>query len=112
MHRFIFLVLSFWINPLFAKDDLVFKKELISNPHWYSYGLVLILLLISIILLARYSKKAGVTELKCRVIERVNIQHKTKVYVIDYQGQQFLLADNQHALAIHPLHQSGFSHES
>lgn len=112
MYRFIFLVLTFWINPLFAKEELVFKKELISNPHWYSYGLVLFLLLISIIFLARYSKKTGVTELKCKVVERINIQHKTKVYVIDYQGQQFLLADNQHALAIHPLHQSGLPHES
>ncbi|WP_298626873.1 hypothetical protein [uncultured Legionella sp.] len=112
MYRFIFFMLALWVNPLFAKEDLVFKKELISNPHWYSYGLVLILLLISIIVLAKYSKRTGATEQKCKVIERISIHHKTKVYVIHYQGKQFLLADNQNALAIHPLHQTGLSHES
>ena len=112
MYRFTFFVFTFWINPLFAGEEIVFKKELIFNPHWYSYGLILFLLVISLVIIAKYSNKTGGIELKCKVVERINIHHKTKVYVIDYQGKQFLLADNQNALAIQPLHHSGLSHES
>lgn len=110
MSRLIVLALTFWAAPLLAGESLGFKKELIANTHWQSYGLILVFLVVILFLLAKYTKKTEAAGQKCKVIERIAVQNKTKMYVIDYQGQQFLLAENPNALAIHPLPQPGLHH--
>jgi hypothetical protein len=89
-------------------QEPVFKTELVTHPHWLSYGLVLSLLCVFLIVLAKKSKKGWSHTLKraqnkCKLVEHIILNNKTKVYVLDYQGQGFLLADNQHSLALHPL---------
>lgn len=83
--------------------SIPFKEELVTNTHWIPYGLVLIVLFAVLMILAKYSKKKIKSNSTFKVIERMAIHHKTKAFVIDYQGQQFLLTDNQNSLAIHPL---------
>ena len=103
MRFLVLIILSFLINPLQAKNAITFKKELVANVHWFPYGLVLIVLIIAVLILAKSSKKISNTQSKCKIIEKTTLNHKTKIFVIDYQGQQFLIADNQNALAIHSL---------
>lgn len=84
-----------------AEHSLPFKKE-ISTNHLFSYLLVLGILFLTLFFLAKKSKKLINTN-QCQILERIPIHHKTKVYILDYQGQRFLIADNQNALAIQPL---------
>jgi hypothetical protein len=103
MRHFLGFILLFLFNPLFAEKALMFKKDLTANTHWFPYGLVLVVLIVTLFILAKKSKKISNSDSKCKVIEKLAVHHKTKVYVIAYQGQQFLLADNQNSLAIHAL---------
>lgn len=103
MQRLVTLLLCLLMQPLFAQEQLNFKQESIPQIHWLSYGLALFILLVICIFLAKKSKNGINQTAQCKVIERIPLHHKARVYVIDYQGQQFLIADNQHALAIHPL---------
>lgn len=103
MRQITSFILFFLTNSILASEAIIFKKELVSNTHWFPYGLVMIVLIIVVLILAKNSKKINSTPPKCKVIERIAVQHKTKVYVIDYQGQKFLVADNQNSLAIHAL---------
>lgn len=82
---------------------LIFKQDPMSNIHWFPYIVVLVVLFVVLVFLAKRPKGLIKTPSKCRVIEQIPIHHKTKIFVIDYQGQKFLIADNQNALAIHPL---------
>jgi flagellar biogenesis protein FliO len=107
MYHYAVFLLIVWIEPVFAHNELFFKKELSANTHWFSYGAVLITLFIILLVLAKYSQKSASINPECKIIERITIHHKTKVYVIAYQGQQFLLADNQNALTIHPIKNNG-----
>jgi flagellar biogenesis protein FliO len=106
MRQFITVLLLSLANPLLAEEAIVFKKELISTFHWFPYSIILIVLIIAVLVLAKNSKKIIKTHSSCKVIESIAIHHKTKVHVIDYQGQKFLLADNQHSLAIHALQEN------
>ena len=111
MERFLIVILMSWINPLSANQPVVFKKELVSNTHWFPYLLVLFVLITVLFILAQYSKRSKSTSPKCRVIEQVSVHNKTKIFVIDYQGRQFLLADNQNALTLLPLQDNELHHE-
>ena len=41
----------------------------------------------------------------CQLVEKKYLGNKTVIYIIDYQQQRFILADNQQALAFHQLAQ-------
>ncbi|RUR18241.1 hypothetical protein ELY21_08410 [Legionella sp. km535] len=103
MQRVFLFLFIFWTHPISANPALNFKKELITNTHWSSYVVVLFVLIAVLITLVHYSKKSKSTSSQCKVIEQLSVFNKTKVFIIDYQGKQFLLADNQNALTILPL---------
>ena len=88
-------------------DPIIFKHEFSLHGHWWSYGLAIGLLLVMIIILAKKHKPASLSKTACTLIEKKLLSHKTIVYIVEYQQQRFLLADNQQALAIHPLTQEG-----
>ncbi|MDR3443418.1 MAG: hypothetical protein P4L65_10450 [Legionella sp.] len=91
-------------SSLHADSALGFKKDLVSQVHWTPYLLGLGFLFVALIVLAKKSKGFIKTNAQCQLIESIFIHYKTKVHVIEYHGQRFLIADNQQALAIHPLH--------
>ena len=103
MTRSLALFLSILTTPLWAKESLAFKKELIVNAHWLPYGLVVIVLIVALLILAKKTRQTGTSNPACKVIEKISVHHKTKVFVIEYQKQRFLIADNQNSLAIHPV---------
>lgn len=102
IHTAFFFFLS---STVHAESTLAFKKEPLSTVHWFPYLLVLTLLLVALLMLAKKSKSISKHSSKNLIIEKIPINQKTQVYVLEYQGQRFLIADNQNALAIHPLAQ-------
>jgi flagellar biogenesis protein FliO len=88
-----------------------FKQPFTPNHNLINVAFICIsLLLLAFILIKRF-QKTPLQHASCRVIEKQCLANKTIVYVIEYQQQRFLLADNQHALAIHAL-SSEVSNES
>ncbi len=92
-------------------DPLLFKHEFSPHAGWLSYGVVILLLLVMIVFLAKNRKPFATNTTDCKLIEKKHVGHKTVVYVMEYQQQRFILADNQQALAIYPLMQ-GDSNET
>lgn len=103
MYRVVAFLFVFLINPLYAEEAISFKKELVASSSWLPYGSILIVLVITLLVLAKHSKKIIHNNAQCQVIEKISVHNKTKVYVIAYQEQKFLVADNQNSLAIHAL---------
>lgn len=95
------------MQSLIAQEPIPYKHDSPLSAHWFPYGLVLLVLCIVLAILAKKSKHKTSRTTQCRVVESLPLNHKTKIYVFDYQGQHFLIADNQHALAIHPLKEGG-----
>ncbi|MFI4962597.1 MAG: hypothetical protein ACHP6H_01925 [Legionellales bacterium] len=103
MRRILILLCTVIAHPLFAEQSFVFKKEVVNNHHWLAYGLVFLVLLAALLVLTKKSKTLLKKPIQSSVLELLPLGQKTKVYVIEYQGQQFLVADNQQALAIHSV---------
>lgn len=97
-------LLCLLISPaLHAQSTLTFKQDPINNIHWLPYLVVLLILLMVLFLLAKRSKGLVKNPIQGKIIEKIPVHHKMQVYILDYQGQRFLIADNQNALAIHPV---------
>ncbi|WP_147279844.1 flagellar biosynthetic protein FliO [Legionella worsleiensis] len=109
-HR-ILCVLMFWMHPVLANQPLVFKKDLMTNHHWPSYTLIVSALFGILLWIYQYLGKTKNTNSQFKIIEQLAVHHKTKIYVIDYQGQQFLLADNQNTLSLIPFQGTKSHHE-
>ncbi len=103
MYRITAFLLSFFIHPLYAEEAISFKKEVVASSSWLPYGITLLTLVFGLLVLAKHSKKIIHNTTQCRIVEKISVHNKTKVYVIAYQEQKFLVADNQNSLAIHAL---------
>lgn len=88
--------------PLTA-DPIIFKQEFSPQNGWLNYGIAIIILLIIILVLAKKYKPQATGLTGCNLIEKKHLGNKTVVYIVEYQHQRFLLADNQHALAVHQI---------
>ncbi|MDR3501302.1 MAG: hypothetical protein P4L79_01805 [Legionella sp.] len=98
------MLLGLLITPaLYAQSTLTFKQDPINQLHWVPYLVVLLILLLVLSFLAKRSKGLVKKPTQGQLIEKILVHHKMQVYIIDYQGQRFLIADNQNALAIHPV---------
>ena len=88
-------------------EPMVFKPEFSPKHGWLNYGMAIVVLLIMVLVLAKKHniKTPGLRDSSqgCQLIEKKHLGNKTVVYVIEYQQQRFLLADNQQALTIHQL---------
>jgi hypothetical protein len=96
-------------NTLQAAEPLLFKKDEVASIPWVPYGLVFFILISTVFILAKNLKKTSYVQANFKVIEKIAVHHKTKLYVIDYQGQKFLVADNQNSLAIQALQEINVS---
>lgn len=92
-------------TALGADGTLTFKTASISTSHWYLYLVVIGVLFLTLLFLAKKSKGLVKPTSEGRLIEKIPLHHKAQVYIIEYQNQRFLIADNQNALAIHPMHE-------
>lgn len=101
VHKWLALLLL--LNPTLNHAAVHFKQELSPTVHWYPYALMLLLLFVALLLLAKYAKKTSSASRQGMLVEQITLHHKSKAYIIEYQGQAFLIADNQRALAIQPI---------
>ena len=88
---------------LAASEPIVFKQAFSPRISWFTYGAVIVLLLGIVLAVAKKQKPGSTKKSACTIIEKTYLGNKTVVYVIDYQRQRFLLADNQHSLVLHSL---------
>lgn len=83
-------------------NAIEFKPEF-SPCGWMSCAIVACILLAIVLLLIKKQKSPRAPVSACQLIEKKYLSNKTIIYVIELQNQRFLLADNQHALALHAL---------
>ena len=93
----------FYSSVAMASETMAFKPEFSPKISWFNYGLAIIILLIIIFFIAKKHKPGLMGNSACQLLEKKYLGNKTVVYIIEYQQQRFLLADNQQALALHPL---------
>lgn len=104
MNRLLISLVTLLISTsTLANEALTFKEPFSPHNGWLAYGLALIVLLVIILVLAKKNRPGSTQKSVCQLIEKKYLGNKTVVYVIAYEQQRFLLADNQHALALHPL---------
>ena len=97
--------------PAYTQESISFKKNMIANTHWSPYVLIFLFLCTVLILLARHANKTTKRGLNNKVMKCIAKHHKISIFIIDYKGQQFLLAENPNALKLHPLTES-VTHET
>lgn len=99
-------------SKVLAMDSLTFKQSPSLHNGWLTYSMAIVILLGIVLVLAKKHRFALTQNSQCQLIEKKYLGNKTVVYVIDYQQQRFLLADNQHALSFHALQEkTGEGHE-
>jgi hypothetical protein len=84
-----------------------FKQPLIPKNSWLVYSSVLACMIVITLILSRRHKLNPSPKSECQLIEKKFLSNKTIIYIVDYQQQRFLLADNQQAIALHPLKPKG-----
>lgn len=108
-------IFALWISlftPLAqASEAIIFKPTFAPKQGWLLYALPILMLLVLSLLIAKKYKPRALPHANCNLVEKKYLGNKTIVYVIEYQQQRFLLADNQQALALHPLTSEAY-HES
>ena len=103
-HSLVFILLSVLTPAASSAEAITFKPDFSAKLSWLNYGVAIVLLVIIALIIAKKYKPNLAKKSVCQLVEKKYLSNKTVVYVIDYQQQRFLLADNQHALAIHELH--------
>lgn len=99
----IVLSISLFTPIAYASDAIMFKPEFVPKHGWLQYGVAILMLLVMSLLIAKKYKPRVLPHARCQLIEKKYLGNKTMVYIIEYQQQRFLLADNQNALAVHLL---------
>ena len=84
-------------------EPIVFKPAFAPKNGWLNYGIALVILLVIILVLVKKHKPRSTLQPGCQLIEKKYLSNKTIMYIVEYQQQRFLLADNQQSLAIHAL---------
>ena len=84
-------------------EPIVFKAPFAPINGWFSYATILIVLLLLIAIIIKKYKQTSAVPPNCRLVETTRLGNKTVLYLVDYQQQRFLLADNQQSLALHVL---------
>ncbi len=100
----LFIILNCFPCTTIAAEAITFKPDFSAKLTWLNYGVAILMLVIIALIIAKKHKPGIAKKSVCQLIEKKYLSNKTVVYVIEHQQQRFLLADNQHALAIHELH--------
>ncbi len=92
------------ITPTVKADELLlFKQDITPHHSWLVYALALGIMLIFILLLAKKNRSQLNQPGGCKLLEKKHLSNKTVLYILEYQQQRFILADNQQTMTVHPL---------
>lgn len=81
-------------------EGIHFKQAIEPKQGWFIYLITLAALIVLAIFLAKKPRQALSS---CLIVDKKRLGSKTTIYILEYQNQQFLLADSQQALALHAL---------
>lgn len=98
-----YIGLYFFMNSGFSQAELPFKSNLNETIHWGPYLSVLLILFLLLLALNKFGARFNSKSKNSHLITTLPIYNKTKAYVLEYEGQRFLIAENQNAIAIHAL---------
>lgn len=97
------IVLSLTCGLLFPTtvfaEQITFKQTFNPKPSWSIALLLLMALLSTLIVLAKKRKLRQLDSSSCFIVEKKRLDAKTMIFIVEYQHELFLLADNQQALA-------------
>ena len=100
----LFIILDCFPFTAIAAEIITFKPDFSAKLSWLNYCVAIVMLVIIALIIAKKYKPNLAKKSVCQLVEKKYLSNKTVVYIIEHQQQRFLLADNQHALAIHELH--------
>ncbi|CDZ77051.1 hypothetical protein BN59_01330 [Legionella massiliensis] len=100
MRKIVNILLASLVSNKALAEDLHFKQAIEPKQGWFIYLITLAALIALAIFLA---KKPRQTQSSCLIVDKKHLGNKTTIYILEYQNQQFLLADSQQALALHAL---------
>ncbi|ARG96953.1 hypothetical protein [Legionella micdadei] len=98
----LFGLMSFSSSQVFA-ENIPFKENFQLKPGWIIYLLAILTLAAIYLISARKNRGSQLQSSACLVVDKKRLSTKTTVYILDYQNQRFLLAENQHALVFQQL---------
>lgn len=104
IHQFI-LGSSLFMLPALSKaaNSIPYKVSLLPQYQWTTYALILLILLLFSLYTAKKQARQSIKNSNCRLIEKLNLSNKTTLYLLEYQNQQFLLADNLQSITFKSL---------
>ena len=86
-----------------ASQTIGFKPPFSPQYNWLTMAFALVsLIIIALISLKKFKPGFSVPS-ECRLIEKKYLSNKTIIYILEYQKQRFLLADNHQSITIHAL---------
>lgn len=86
-----------------ALHGLQFKHAIEPGYNWFIYLVSLAALLTLAAVLAKKCRAGLLAQSSCLIVDKQQLGTKTTIYVLEYQNQRFLLADNQQALTLQAL---------
>ncbi|MCW8451435.1 hypothetical protein [Legionella quinlivanii] len=101
---FFMLILNFFSKESFSGSALAFKTPVTNGMGWLNYGLPFVILSLAVLFL--HLKKNKKPSTGCRLLEKTYLNNKTVIYLLEYQEQRFLLAENQKGLCFQSLNES------
>lgn len=96
-------LLLYLITPQVLAEKIRFKQIIEPKKGWLFYFTAIIVLSFLAFLFARRVKPNLSRQSSWLVIDKKKLNAKTSLYLVEFQKQQFLIADNQQALALHSL---------
>lgn len=96
------LTLYFMTARVFA-EKIPFKQIIEPKQGWLFYFIAIIVLSAFACFFAKKIKQDLAKQSSCLVIDKKKLSAKTCLYLVEFQKQQFLIADNQQALALQAL---------
>ncbi|MBA2655987.1 MAG: hypothetical protein H0U70_03280 [Tatlockia sp.] len=97
------LIIALIITRQASAAELNFKQNFQPSLSWQLCVLSLIVIMAIAYFMAKKNKGAIAKQSNFLIIDKKNLGSKTFIYVLEYQNQQFLLADNQQALVLHAI---------
>ncbi|WP_028388027.1 hypothetical protein [Legionella fairfieldensis] len=100
-----FIIWGLFTQSAFA-EKIPFKQATAPEQGWFIYVITFIALLVIALVLA-WKKRHPLAQSSCLIVDRKRLANKTMIYVIEYQNQRFLIADNQQSLILQPVSNEG-----
>lgn len=88
---------------ILGHEQIQFKQSFSPSATWINYILALLAVLVLVFYFAKKYQRPVSSRGDFFVVKSKRLNAKTTLHLIEFQQQQFLLADNQQTLCLHPI---------